>query len=146
MTIELNTPFNYEPREGLICAGQPDEQGFRAAAQAGVVAVMNLRPDEEMEWDQAALMQELGLEYAQIPVAGPMDLNRENAAALMQWLEQHQGQSVMVHCASSNRVGALLALGSVLNGETPDQALAFGRAAGLTRMEPMVQSIMAQGF
>ena len=144
MDISLNTPFQFQPRPRLLCAGQPDEAGFRAAAEAGVTAVMNLRPDAEMAWNEAALLRELGLEYVQIPVAGPEDLNQDNARQLNQWLKQHENDQILVHCASSNRVGALLALGAVLEGASPDEALALGRSAGLTKMEPLVQALIQQ--
>jgi len=40
---------------------------------------------------------------------------------------------VLVHCASANRAGALLALAAAQHGAmTPVDALAFGRAAGLS--------------
>ncbi|ORE88488.1 hypothetical protein ATO7_01395 [Oceanococcus atlanticus] len=144
MSPQLNTPYQFDPRPNLICAGQPDAAGFQAAAQAGVVAVMNLRPDEEMDWDEAALIKELGLDYLQIPVSSPADLSQDNARQLNAWLEQYAGKPVLVHCASSNRVGALLALGAFLQGASGEQALQLGRDAGLTRMEPMVASLMQQ--
>ena len=144
MALSLNTPYQYAPMPHLICAGQPDEAGFRAAAADGVVAVLNLRPNEEMEWDEAALMQSLDLDYLQIPVASAADLNQDNARQMMAWLAAHQDQKVIVHCASSNRVGALLALGSSLQGMETNEALALGRVAGLTRMEPMVASLIQQ--
>ncbi len=144
MSPQLNTPYQFDPRPHLICAGQPDAAGFQAAAQAGVVAVMNLRPDEEMEWDEQALVEQLGLDYLQIPVSSPADLSQDNARLLNDWLDKYDGKPVLVHCASSNRVGALLALGAFLKGASGEQALQLGRDAGLTRMEPMVASLMQQ--
>ena len=144
MSVELNTPFVFHPEADLICAGQPDEQGFRNAVEHGVKAVLNLRPSHEMDWDEAAFLSELGVSYLQVPVASPADLSKENAQTVQAWLKQHAGESVLVHCASSNRVGALLALAAVLDGTPGDQALALGRAAGLTKMEPLVQSLINQ--
>ncbi|MGJ8670884.1 MAG: hypothetical protein ACSHXK_15465 [Oceanococcus sp.] len=144
MDISLNTPFQFQPSAQLLCAGQPDEAGFRAAAQAGVKAVLNLRPDAEMVWDEAALLGELGVEYLQIPISSAEDLSQDNARILNQWLAQRQDETVLIHCASSNRVGALLALGAALEGSTNEEALALGRSAGLTKMEPLVQALLQQ--
>lgn len=144
MTIELNTPFSFQPRANLFCAGQPDAAGFREAAAQGVAAVLNLRPDAEMDWDEAGLVTQLGLDYKQIPIAGPGDINEPNAKVLNEWLDQFEGKPVLVHCASSNRVGALLALGASLRGASDEDALELGRAAGLTKMEPLVQMLLQQ--
>ena len=49
-------------------------------------------------------------------------------------------QPVVLHCASSNRVGALLAMKAFYVDEaTPEEALALARKAGITRMEPAVR-------
>ncbi len=144
MSSELDIPFLFQPRPDLLCAGQPDEAGFRAAVASGVHGVVNLRPAAEMEWDEAALLASLGVDYLQIPVAGPADLSQDNARTLNAWMQAHAGQKVLVHCASSNRVGALLALGAFLQGSSADEALQLGRAAGLTRMEPLVQNLLGQ--
>lgn len=143
MSIQLNMPFEFHPREGLICAGQPSPEQFRSAAQQGLKAVLNMRPDAEMEFDEAALMAELGIAYENIPVAGGLDINPENVARLRAFLQAHAGSPVMVHCASSNRVGALMALAEKAGGASDEEALAFGRACGLTKLEPMVQGILA---
>jgi hypothetical protein len=50
----------------------------------------------------------------------------------------------LVHCGSSNRVGALLALRAAwLKGATLEAALAAGRSAGLTGLESAVRSAIA---
>lgn len=137
-------PYLAEPKEGLLCAGQPDAEALRALAAQGLKLVINLRPAAEMEFDEAALVKELGMAYASIPVAGAEDLNQDNARKLSDLLTQNAGQSVLVHCASSNRVGALIALGAVLDGAGEDDALHAGREAGLTKLEPVVQTIISQ--
>ena len=43
-----------------------------------------------------------------------------------------------MHCASGNRVGALMALRASQNGASAEEAMAAGKAAGLTRLEPVV--------
>jgi hypothetical protein len=49
----------------------------------------------------------------------------------------------MVHCASGNRVGALLALrANRLEGASPEDALELGLDAGLTRLEPAVREAL----
>ncbi|PPU82009.1 hypothetical protein XpopCFBP1817_20380 [Xanthomonas populi] len=52
---------------------------------------------------------------------------------------------VLIHCASSNRVGALIALEKGrANGAPRDEAIAIGRAAGMTSLEPLVMRLLDQ--
>ena len=53
------------------------------------------------------------------------------------------GTPVLVHCGSGNRVGALFALRAAwLQGVAPAQAVALGRAAGMTALEPAIRGIL----
>lgn len=117
----------------LFSAGQPGPEAWDALATQGVTTVINLRPDTEMaERDERTEVGDAGMAYHQIPIANADDLTAENAARLWSIIEAAAGQ-VMVHCASGQRAGALLALGAhQVGGMSPDAALAFGQSAGLT--------------
>ena len=53
------------------------------------------------------------------------------------------GQPILVHCASGNRVGALIALADYwLNGVGNSEALAHGLQAGLTKLEKDVRQVL----
>ncbi|HEU4773718.1 MAG TPA: sulfur transferase domain-containing protein [Lysobacter sp.] len=132
-----------EPRAGLYTAGQPDVGAWTAAARHGVTTVVDLRPENELAGrDEAAEVAAAGLAYHRLPVAGAGDVNMDNAEQLRQLIEQAPGP-VLVHCASGNRVGALLALGAAKgNGMTTEQAIAFGRDAGLGSLEPRVREVL----
>ena len=71
------------------------------------------------------------------PIAGKGDITAANADALGALLDQH-GDGVLLHCASGNRAGALLALGAARAGMPAAEALALGRKAGLASLEPVV--------
>ena len=77
-----------------------------------------------------------------LPIAGKGDITAANADALGALLEQH-GDGVLLHCASGNRVGALLSLGAARAGTPAAEALEFGRKAGLTSLEPVVAAQLA---
>ena len=130
------------PREDLLTAGQPAPDAWATLPAQGVTTVINLRPDAELQGrDEAAEVADAGLAYHHIPVAGADDLTADNAARLWRLLESAEGR-VLVHCASGNRAGALLAIGATNEGGmAPEEALAFGRAAGLAspRLEETVR-------
>jgi protein tyrosine phosphatase (PTP) superfamily phosphohydrolase (DUF442 family) len=81
--------------------------------------------------------------YERVPVQGDADLDLASARALDALLDDRARYPVAIVCASGNRVGALLAVRAFwLEGSNPETALALGRAAGLTRLEPTVRLLL----
>ncbi|MGH8516288.1 MAG: beta-lactamase hydrolase domain-containing protein [Panacagrimonas sp.] len=142
---DVQFPFAGSPAPDLITGGQPTAEDFKTMAAAGLKHVINLRPTaEDAGFDEAALAAKLGLRYTLIPIAGAGDLTEENAKKLDAAMASAPGQPTLIHCASSNRVGGLLAVRAArVQGTSNDDALAFGRAAGLTKMEPQVAQILS---
>ncbi len=146
VTPTVDVPNAMIPCKGVCTGGQPDPDSLREARRRGFRTIVNLRPTEELAFDQAALVRELGLDYVAIPVGGPGDLNRENARRLHEVVSDPARCPVLVHCGSGNRVGALFALRACLHeGCSPDQALEHGRRAGLAGLEPAVRRILHGG-
>jgi uncharacterized protein (TIGR01244 family) len=127
-----------EPRAGLRTGGQPTAQDLVRLQAQGVRTVIDLRGrDEDRGFDEAAEATRLGLAYVALPIAGKNDITPASADALQALLDEH-GDGVLLHCASGNRVGALLALAAARAGVPAAEALAFGREAGLASLEPVV--------
>lgn len=136
-------PVLRTPRPGLCAAGQPGSSAWAPLARAGVRTVVNLRPAEEMpERDEAQEVREAGLAYVHIPVAGAEALTRGAAYALQQVLLTSP-TTVLVHCSSANRAGALIALADAWFGSRDiENALALGRDAGMSALEPTVRVML----
>ncbi|MEA5666151.1 sulfur transferase domain-containing protein [Stenotrophomonas sp. MH1] len=130
-----------QPRPQLLTAGQPSAQQLRDAARSGVTTVIDLRrPEEDRGYDEGAQAEQLGLRYVRLPIAGAADLTTANARTLQRLLTQDDG-TTLLHCASGNRAGALLALlNARLEGAPTDDALQLGRAAGMTSLEASARS------
>lgn len=127
------------PVNGLRAAGQPDAEVLQRFAEAGYAAVIDLRAvDEDRGMDEKAVVEDLGLDYILLPIDDAEDVSFDTARQLDELLSGYEGP-VLVHCASSNRVGALLALRESLAGASDDEALEVGRQSGLTRLEPLVR-------
>ena len=135
-----------QPRPGLFTAGQPAESDWRAIAARGVTTVVNLRPDAEMQGrDEAAEVRAAGMAYVRIPIADGADLTRENARKLHETILGAGGAPVLVHCASANRAGGLLALmAASQEGMDKEAALEFGRDAGMKSTEARVREVLSQ--
>lgn len=139
----MTTITEFSP--GIYSGGQPTREHLDTLAAAGVRTVINLRAaDEASGFDEAELAQALGLDYVTIPIAGSSDLTRENARLLGRALAAAKTRgATLIHCASGNRVGAMLALMSAWESGTPStDALRIGFSAGLTTLEPAVSRLL----
>lgn len=133
------------PRPGLLTGGQPSAQQLQDAARAGVSTLIDLRaPAEDRGYDEQATAERLGLRYVRLPITGAADINEANARTLDRLLKQDPN-TTLLHCASGNRVGALLALAHArVDGASTEQALQLGRDAGLTSLEPVVREALQE--
>ncbi len=136
--------YRFEPADGITAAGQPKENGLKDLAEDGYVAVIDHRTaGEDRGMDEQGIVENLGMEYVSLPIAGRDAINYENARKLDRILSKYD-QPVLVHCGSSNRVGALLALREKMNGADDKDTLAFGRSAGMTSLEDTVRARLAE--
>lgn len=127
-------------------SGQPSEARLRELAPH-VARVVNFRmPDEHDAFDEAAVVAEAGGTYASIPF--DVDTLREaearkRAYAAFDAAAEESSKLTWFHCSSANRVGALWALyRAEVEGKPAEEAIADGRAAGLTKLEPLVREIL----
>lgn len=134
---------NVSPVEGITSAGQPDAAAFKVFADSGYVAVIEMRTStEDRGLDEQAVVEALGMKYISMPI-GRDDITFEKAAALDELLATID-EPVLVHCASANRVGALLALRASAGGADDEAALATGKEGGMTRLEPLVREALSR--
>ena len=140
-SIELRTPRPGLPPEGRPAAGEgPGVAAGGAGRAVGPRALGELKRLVEPAEVRAA-----GMRYLSIPVAGAGGIDDANAQRLRTALEAANGP-VLVHCASGNRVGGLLALMQARSGGmTTEQALEFGRKAGMVGTEARVRELLDAG-
>jgi len=141
---DLALPNESSPYDDITTAGQPAREVFdNLSEQYGIQTVINLRThDEVQEFNEAEIAERQGLRYVNIPITGPDDLTREKVEEFDRAVNDAE-RGLLVHCGSSDRVGALFALRSNwLQGENPETALEIGRRAGLRDLEEPVQRRM----
>lgn len=127
------------PVKGVLTGGQPTAEQFETLANLGYTTVINLRGLDENGNTNPEFVESLGMTYVSIPITGAPDVSEANARKLAEVMAASEGD-VVIHCASGNRVGALVALkGYYVDGLSPEDALKLGKAAGVTRLEPVVR-------
>ena len=121
----------------LYFSDQPDAVALKMASKNGVVAVINLRDPKEMDWDEQAAAQGLGMKYYNIPIitASP-SFDPKVIAQIEEAVAAQDHAPVLLHCSSSNRVGAWLAIHLAdKHRMDKEQALAVGRKAGMNKQD-----------
>ncbi len=117
----------------LFLAGQPSADDFQIAKdKESLKTVINLRTTEEVEFDEAATLKKLGIEYHHLPIASPAALKDEVFDKARKVLSDKKNYPIMLHCASANRVGAVWLAYRVLDEKIPyEKALEEAKKVGL---------------
>ena len=125
-------------------SGQPSAEALAGLHDAGIQTVIDLRPDAETpDLDEKSVAEKAGLKYRSLPISGAADLTRENVSKFDQLLKASADENVLVHCASGNRVGAMMALRAHwIDGKSAEESLAIGKAAGMTGLAGEVQKLV----
>jgi len=135
--------------EGILLAGQPSAEALEQASLDGLQTVIDLRREEETpDLDEAALVNGLGMNYVQRQVGRPDDLTPELFAE-MRTLLANSKKPLLLHCASSNRVGAVwLVYRATEGGLTIEEATAEAQMVGLRSkalMERALEYVRSEG-
>jgi protein tyrosine phosphatase (PTP) superfamily phosphohydrolase (DUF442 family) len=133
-----------QPSDDRYVTGRLDGPTIVRLQQLGMAHVIDLSLDAETPLqDERSEVQATGMQYHAIPVADGNDLNLTKVRQLDALLMQIGDAPAVLHCASGNRVGALMALrAGWIHGADPEQALLTGRQWGLTRLAPVVEALL----
>lgn len=128
-------------------SGQPAEGDLRLFADRGVRTVINLRTPEEMDklgFDEKAAAEAAGMTYVNKPMGRGRNLSDDDLSEIAEILAGAPGGRVLLHCASSNRVGHVWSLFRAMeHGADADQAIEDGKSAGM-RSPPLQDAARAR--
>lgn len=120
----------------VAIAGQPSAADLEALKAEGYAGVVNLRNDGEPEQpistaQEGEIARSVGLDYLHCGFGGaPFDPS--GVAAVMDFLDRHSGEKVLVHCRSGGRASAVLLVREAqARGWSASEAAEKGRAMGL---------------
>jgi uncharacterized protein (TIGR01244 family) len=129
---ECGTITRLHTMGGVFLASQPQPSDIEQAKKGGVKSVINLRHREEnTDFDEQAVVADLGLNYYNLPWNGPDELNDQifdDSRKLLNTVER----PILLHCSSANRVGAVWIPWRVLDGGADiEEAVAEAKVIGL---------------
>lgn len=112
---------------------------IQAVAEQGIDVVISLLPSTEAKVDEATLVGDAGMIFMNVPITNASELTQSNVQIVADALKKSEGKKVLIHCASGNRVGAVMALKSAwIDGMPTAEAVAVGQAYGLTSLTNVV--------
>ncbi|MET0552488.1 MAG: protein tyrosine phosphatase family protein [Vicinamibacteria bacterium] len=119
-------------KPGLIAAGRPSPEAVASLKARGFRTVIDLRtPTEPGFAEEKEAVEAQGLRYVNVPVAGGA-FSGKDVDAVKAALDGAGEGPVLLHCASSNRVGAVWAVLQAREGLSVDEAMKEGARVGLT--------------
>jgi protein tyrosine phosphatase (PTP) superfamily phosphohydrolase (DUF442 family) len=117
--------------DGILLASRVSPDDLQLAAESGAHTVLNMCHPGEIPFDEGAMVESLGMRYVDLAWNGPDELTDDLVRRARTWFRDAE-RPLLVHCASSNRVGALwLAWRVVDQGIEVDAALVEAEAVGL---------------
>ena len=123
--------------DDVFIGGQPTEKALRELRAQGVMTVVNLRTPPEMtrsvNFDEAALVQSLGMRYVYLPMRGDtaFPYTPQAVKALAAAMQETHGK-LLLHCTIAWRASHLWAAYLIQERHVPEEtALAQTRAINL---------------
>lgn len=110
--------------------GIVDPKGYAELKKLGFKTIINLNTAKEGAEAEGKGIMAAGLDYVGIPVATEAP-DQTEVAAFSKYVNDPKYYPILVHCESSNRVGAMWALYRARNGVPPEIAVQEGRTVGL---------------
>jgi uncharacterized protein (TIGR01244 family) len=121
--------------DDMYIGGQPTEKALRELKAQGVTTVINLRSPEEMSripFDEARLVNELGMKYVYIPMRGTAEFpyGPEGLKKFTDAMASADGK-VLLHCTIAWRASHMWGAYLIQQGVPAEQALTHVRAINL---------------
>jgi uncharacterized protein (TIGR01244 family) len=121
--------------DDMFIGGQPTERALRELKAQGVTTVINLRSPEEMArigYDEARLVNELGMKYVYIPMRGTPEFpySPDGLKKFTDAMASADGK-VLLHCTIAWRASHMWGAYLIQQGVPADQALTHVRAINL---------------
>ena len=124
----------------VLIGGQPSEVALETLAAQGYKTIVSTRAEGEIDWDERAKVESLGMTFVRIPMANPVTAITDDQVALLDAVLTGGVGPVVLHCGSGNRVSGLWAAWLAADrGLAPTEALRLATLAGMGSVRPVVE-------
>ena len=106
----------------IYLTGQPSTEDLTLMKQQGIKTVITLRKADEVSWDEATAVEQLGMKFVQVPFRQPEELKANIFDDVLKVLRDKKRGPTVLHCGSANRVGAIWYAHRVLDGKISHEA------------------------
>ena len=128
----------------MMFGGQPAPEALATLAAQGYRTIVTTRGEGEIDWNEASLVDSLGMQFISIPMAAPIDSIPDAWLDRFDAVMREAERPMLLHCSSGNRVAGLWAVWlAERGGLDPARALELGEAAGMARIRPVVEKRLA---
>jgi len=130
----------------VVLGGQPTPGALRALADRGYTTIVSTRTAAELDWDERAVVESLGMRFVRIPIPLPATpVGAAQVAALDRVLAAPDGP-VLLHCAGGTRAAVLWAVWrSRAHGVDAAVTLQQAEQAGMKLVQPVVGQLLGGG-
>jgi uncharacterized protein (TIGR01244 family) len=124
----------------VLFGSQPSETALEQFAAQGYTTVVTTRADGEIDWDERAKVESLGMTFVSIPMPNPVDAITDEQVARLDSVLGSGAGPVVLHCGSGNRVSGLWGAWLAERKDVaPAEALRLAELAGMTSVRPVVE-------
>ncbi len=124
----------------VLIGGQPSVAALETLAAQGYKTIVSTRAEGEIDWDEQAKAESLGMTFVRIPMPSPVTEITDDQVALLDDVLSGGVGPVVLHCGSGNRVSGLWAAWLVADrGLAPGEALRLAQLAGMGSVRPVVE-------
>jgi uncharacterized protein (TIGR01244 family) len=129
-SLAQEIPNYARPDEEIAFAGQPPEPVFAKLKEAGFQTVLSLRSPEEISFDEAKIVEDLGMTFVNIPIT-TSTITDDKVAQFARIVSDPENKPLLIHCGRASRVGGMWYIYRALFDKAPeelslDEALARG--------------------
>lgn len=124
----------------MIIGSQPSPEALEALAGQGVTTIVTTRGEGEIDWDERAAVEALGMRFVSIPMPSPVTTITDEQVAQIDAVLDSMAGPVLLHCGSGNRVSGLWAAWLAAEHDVPpEEALRLAALAGMGSVRPTVE-------
>ena len=137
--VEVDGMANSVLAGDLLIGSQPSKEALIQLAGEGYGVILSARSEGEVEWDEKALVDSLGMKFIRIPMPSPVNEITDRQVELFDDVMNGADGPVVLHCGSGNRVSGLWAVWLVeKEGLKPKMAINLAEKTGLTSVRALV--------